>query len=416
MTKYKVAFNSIWPVAVIFMVMGLALAAMGCNADRNTDSRNETEYLDSGSSTSTAETTTENNIPPEPTLDERAEQILNNMTLKEKICQMFVIAPENMIGGWNVQSAGADMEEKLKEYPVSGFIFFDSNLTDPEQTKTMLSNLQSYSHDITGLTFFTCIDEEGGRVARVGNNPAFGIKKVPAMNTIQSEADAYDAGYTIGEYLSELGFNFDFAPDADVLSNPENTLINDRSFGSDAQIVSQYAVAYAKGLGDNNVLSTFKHFPGHGGTQGDTHEGFAYTNKTLEELMQEELKPFIAAGQNNVDAVMIAHISVPAILGDNTPCSLSNYMITDVLKNQMGYQGLIVTDALGMGAITNEYTDREAAVLAVLAGNDILLKPADFYEAYAGVYEAVENGRITQDRINESVLKIIKVKLQLTEE
>ena len=132
--------------------------------------------------------------------------------------------------------------------------------------------------------------------------------------------------------------------------------------------------------------------------------------------MQEELKPFIAAGQNNVDAVMIAHISVPAILGDNTPCSLSNYMITDVLKNQMGYQGLIVTDALGMGAITNEYTDREAAVLAVLAGNDILLKPADFYEAYAGVYEAVENGRITQDRINESVLKIIKVKLQLTEE
>ena len=163
----------------------------------------------------------------------------------------------------------------------------------------------------------------------------------------------------------------------------------------------------------HNVLSTFKHFPGHGGTEGDTHEGFAYTSKNLDELMQDELKPFIAAKDNNVDAIMIAHISIPTILGDNTPCSLSRYMITEVLRNQIGYNGLIITDALGMGAITNTYTNKEAAVSAVLAGNDILLKPADFYEAYAGVYEAVESGRITEARINESVLRIIKVKLQL---
>ena len=357
--------------------------------------------------------TEEPTVKPEPTLDEQVEVNLNNMTLEEKICQMFVIAPENLMGGWQIKEAGADMKAKLSKYPVAGFIFFASNLDNPTQTRTMLSNLQKYSEEIEGMPFFTCIDEEGGRVARIGKNPNFGVKRVLAMNTITTPNAAYEAGYTIGDYLNELGFNFDFAPDADVITNPKNTVIGDRSFGTDANIVSEYAVQYAKGLSANNVLSTFKHFPGHGGTEGDTHEGFAYTSKTYNELLQDELKPFIAAKKNNVDAVMVAHISVPSILGDNTPCSLSYYMITECLRNDIGYQGLIVTDSMAMGAITNEYTNKEATVLAVLAGNDIILMPADFYEAYEGVLEAVKSGRISEQRINESVRRIIKVKLQL---
>lgn len=364
--------------------------------------------------TETKQPTTEApTVKPEPTFDEQVEAILKSMTLEEKVCQMFIIAPEDLMGGWQIKEAGADMKAKLYKYPVAGFIFFASNLDNPTQTKTMLSNLQSYSENIEGIPFFTCVDEEGGRVARIGNNPNFGVKRILAMNTITTHNAAYEAGYTIGDYLNELGFNFDFAPDADVITNPDNKVIGDRSFGTDADIVSEYAVQYAKGLSKNNVLSTFKHFPGHGGTEGDTHEGFAYTSKTYNELLNDELKPFIAAKNNNVDAIMVAHISVPNILDDNTPCSLSYHMVTECLRNDIGYRGLIVTDSLSMGAITNEYSNEEAAILAVLAGNDIILKPADFYEAYEGVLEAVKSGRISEQRINESVRRIIKVKLQL---
>ena len=224
---------------------------------------------------------------------------------------------------------------------------------------------------------------------------------------------AYEAGNTIGEYLKKYGLNFNFAPDADVITNPENKIIGDRSFGSDAKSVAEFSVAYSKGLQTNGVLSTFKHFPGHGATKGDTHEGFAYTSKTLEELMESELMPFKAAAENNVDAVMVAHISVPSILGDNTPCSLSEFMVTDVLRNELGFEGLIVTDALDMGAITNTYGDGEAAVMAVLAGNDILLKPKDFFASYEAVLKAVKNGQISEERIDESVKRIISVKLSL---
>lgn len=356
-------------------------------------------------------------VKPEPTLDEQAEAILNSMTLEEKICQMFILAPEDLYRDfekiWQIKEVGDDMKSRLQNYPVAGFIFFASNLDNPTQTRTMLANLQQYSQEIEGLPFFTCVDEEGGRVARIGNNANFGVAKIEAMSTIKSAIAAYEAGYTIGAYLNELGFNFDFAPDADVLTNPLNTVINDRSFGNDADIVSEYAVQYAKGLSQNSVLSTFKHFPGHGGTEGDTHEGYAYTSKTYNQLMEAELKPFIAAANNGVDAIMVAHISVPNILGDNTPCSLSYKMVTECLREDIGYQGLVITDSMSMGAITEQYSNQEAAVLAVLAGNDIILKPADFYDSYEGVLEAVKSGRISEQRINESVRRIIKVKLQL---
>ena len=353
--------------------------------------------------------------PPDtaPTIDEQVEAIINDMTLHEKVCQLFVVAPEKLMNSGTVTVAGAEVKAKLKEYPVAGFIFFASNLVEPEQTKTMLSNLQTYSNEIIGLEFYTCIDEEGGRVARIGNNPAFGVTKINAMSTIKTIDEAYNAGNTIGRYLSNLGFNFDFAPDADVLTNPLNTVINDRSFGNDADIVSDFSVSYAKGLQANNVLSTFKHFPGHGSTEGDTHEGYAYTSKNLEELMAAELKPFKAAAENNVDAIMAAHISVPTVLGDNTPCTLSKYMITDVLRNELGYEGLVITDALGMGAIANEYSSDEAAVKAILAGNDLLLMPEDFYQAYNGVMDAVSEGIISEDRIDESLRRIIKSKILL---
>lgn len=358
-------------------------------------------------------------LPTEPatmapvTTDMMVENIIDNMTLHEKVCQLFVVAPEKLLGRGTVTSIDEADKDKLEAYPVAGFIFFASNLIDREQTVTMLNTLNEHSIKISGIPFYNCVDEEGGRVARIGRNPAFNVTKIGAMSNIVTREEAYGAGYTIGEYLNALGFNFDFAPDADVITNPLNTVIGDRSFGTDGEIVSEFAVAYAQGLKANNVISTFKHFPGHGSTEGDTHEGYAYTNKTLEELKQAELKPFMAAAKNDVDAVMVAHISVPEILGDNTPCTMSKYMITDVLRGQLGYEGLIITDALGMGAIANQYDSKEAAVKAFVAGNDLLLMPEDFYEAYDGIIEAVETGVITEDRIDESLRRIIKSKILL---
>jgi beta-N-acetylhexosaminidase len=169
-------------------------------------------------------------------------------------------------------------------------------------------------------------------------------------------------------------------------------------------------VAVSDGLHEYGILSCFKHFPGHGAVEADTHKGFAYTDKSLEDLMSCEIIPFAKAGEAGVDMVMAAHISVPTILGDNTPCSLSEFMMTTVLKEQLGYDGLLITDALNMGAITKALGEGEAAVMAVKAGNDILLMPPDLDAAVEAIEAAVENGEIAEERIDASVEKILAKK------
>ncbi len=342
---------------------------------------------------------------------EEVEEILAGMTLEEKVYQLFIITPEALTGSNTVTAAGETTRKSLENYPVGGLVYFSKNLKDPAQTKKMLQNVMAFSYEVEGLPLFTCIDEEGGRVARIGSNPAFGVEKIGCMQEVEDEKEAYEAGETIGTYLSRLGFNFDFAPDADVLTNKSNKAIGDRSFGSDSDRVVKMAAAFSDGLHSQNVLSSFKHFPGHGAVQGDTHDGFAYTDKTYEELLKSELKPFMAAGSLGVDAVMAAHISVPEITGEDTPCTLSEKMITDVLRRDLGFEGLIITDALDMGAITQNYTSRQAAVLAFQAGVDMLLMPRDFKQASEGILEAVEKGEISEERIDESLRRIIKVKL-----
>lgn len=342
---------------------------------------------------------------------EEVEEILAGMTLEEKVYQLFIITPEALTGSNTVTAAGETTRKSLENYPVGGLVYFSKNLKDPAQTKKMLQNVMAFSYEVEGLPLFTCIDEEGGRVARIGSNPAFGVEKIGSMQEIKDEKEAYEAGETIGTYLSRFGFNFNFAPDADVLTNKSNKAIGDRSFGSDVDTVVKMAAAFSDGLHSQNVLSSFKHFPGHGAVQGDTHDGFAYTDKTYEELLKSELKPFMAAGSLGVDAVMAAHISVPEITGEDTPCTLSEKMITDVLRRDLGFEGLIITDALDMGAITQNYTSRQAAVLAFRAGVDMLLMPRDFKQASEGILEAVEKGEISEERIDESLRRIIKAKL-----
>jgi len=360
-------------------------------------------------------------VTPEPTctpsaedlLYQKIEEHLSAMTLSEKIYQLFIVTPEQLTGQSKVTATKESVKENLELTPVGGIIYFAKNLINTNQTTDMLTKLQSYALETNGLPLFLCVDEEGGRVARIGSNPEFSTETVGPMSDVTSAEEAYQCGNIIGNYLNNLGFNVDFAPVADVITHPENTVIGDRSFGTDADIVTEYAMAYSDGLHANRILSTLKHFPGHGATKADSHEGYAYSDKTYEELLQAELLPFAAAKDHGVDMIMVAHISLPNVIGDATPCSLSHRMITEVLRNDLQYEGLIITDALNMGAISKNFTPGEAAVKAIEAGVDLLLMPTDLDAAYSALCQAVTDGKLSEDRIDESVRRILKVKLNL---
>lgn len=352
---------------------------------------------------------------PEQLLEERIDAKMAQMTLEERVLQMFMITPEALTGYGTVTAAGDVTYQSLQKYPVGGIILFAQNVIDPDQLGTMNGNLQNYSEEITGLPMFISVDEEGGKVARIAKNSNFSVETFSDMRSIGDSGDtakAYEVGNTIGAYLNQYGFNLDFAPDADVLTNPDNQVIGTRSFGTDPYVVSEMTQSVVKGLEDNQVYACLKHFPGHGATSGDTHAGYAYTDKTLDELMQSELVPFSNGIQNGVHFIMVSHIAAPQVTGDNLPASLSSYMIQTVLRNQMGYDGIVITDAMNMGAISDSYGSADAAVRAVNAGADIVLMPKDFVSAYQGVLNAVENGTISTDRIDESVRRILRLKMQ----
>ena len=184
---------------------------------------------------------------------EEVEEILAGMTLEEKVYQLFIITPEALTGSNTVTAAGETTRKSLENYPVGGLVYFSKNLKDPAQTKKMLQNVMEFSYEVEGLPLFTCIDEEGGRVARIGSNPVFGVEKIGCMQEVEDEKEAYEAGETIGTYLSRLGFNFDFAPDADVLTNKSNKAIGDRSFGSDSDRVVKMAAAFSDGLHSQKI-------------------------------------------------------------------------------------------------------------------------------------------------------------------
>ena len=345
-----------------------------------------------------------------------AGEILESMTLEEKVCQLFMITPEALTGVGTVVQAGTSTKNAIDQYPVGGLIYFSQNLQDPGQTRMMLANTQQYAKERTGFPIFLSVDEEGGQVARVGSNPAFGVEKIGNMSDVGSRGDtqeAYEVGSTIGAYLSDLGFNMDAAPDTDVLTNPNNQVVKYRSFSSDPQLVTEMAASELRGLNEQGIIGMYKHFPGHGGTTDDSHEGYAYVDDTLEELKSGAFVPFQDGIDNGIQVIMVSHISCPNVTGDNTPATLSKMMITDILRNDMGFDGMVITDAMNMGAITAQYSSSQGAVAALNAGVDMLLMPEDFQSAYQGVLDAVKDGTVSEERIDESVRRILELKLEM---
>ncbi len=372
------------------------------------------DYADVDTSVLTEdETTTEE---PDPEYDEEIESIIGNMGIEEKAAQLFMATPEQVIdNSLTITQAGEKTRDALTLYPIGGLVYFEQNLEDPEQTREMLTNTKQYIKDACGIEPFIAADEEGGRVVRIADNDGFEIENVGPMADIGKAGDmdgAYNAGATIAKYMIDLGFNLDLAPCADVLTNKDNEAIGDRSFSSDPKIVSRLSWQYASGLQDNGVVACYKHFPGHGSVAGDTHTDTVSQNKTKEELFESDLIPFQDAIANDVKMIMAAHIACPEITGDDMPASLSPVMLTDILRGEMGYKGIIITDSFLMEAVKNVYPDPgEAAVAAIKAGADIILMPADFNEAYHAVVSAVASGEIDEGRIDDSLRRILKVKL-----
>lgn len=350
-------------------------------------------------------------------LQAKINEMLADMTLEEKAAQMFMITPEALTGTGQVLEAGDMTREAIDKYPVGGLIYFTQNLQDPEQVRSMTGNVQKFARERTGLPMLLSVDEEGGTITRFGGNLSFDYDSSADMAGIGASGDpqqAYALGEKIGKFLGSLGFNMDNAPDADVLTNLENTVVKDRSFGSDCDTVSEMALAELEGLEDQGVKGLLKHFPGHGATTADTHEGYAYTDATLEEMKSNELVPFADGIEAGVDIIMVGHISCPQVTGNEDPASLSEKMITGVLREEMGFDGVVITDAMNMGAIAENYSPAEASVKAVLAGADMILMPEDFQQAYTGVLNAVKSGKITRERIDASVTRIIGLKLEMS--
>lgn len=350
-------------------------------------------------------------------IEQQISAKLQTMTLQQKVAQMFIVTPDALTGVTGTTVCGDITRDALSRLPVGGLIFMQENLQNADQTSWMLQMTQQLSLDLTGLPAFFFVDEEGGSVTRISGSEGFPevplISSMAVIGTTGDPAQARAMGETIGGYLAALGFNADFAPDADVLSNPDNQVIGTRSFGTDPQMVGDMAVSLAQGLEAQGVIACYKHFPGHGATAADTHEGYAYTNKTLEELQACELVPFQKAIDAGARMIMVAHMSLPNVIGLATPASLSPYMLKNILREQMGFTGIIITDAMNMGAIADIYAPADAAVLAVQAGADMILMPGDLWAAYTAVVHAVENGQIPEGQIDETVRRILRVKAHL---
>ena len=370
---------------------------------------------------------------------EAIKAIIDKMTLEQKVAQLFVVSPETLTGVDSVQYAGDMTYQALQDYPVGGIVFAKDNIDSSSQFGTMTDNLQSYSEDISGLPLFLAAAEEGGNASVLGNNDnldeyyensysdddsdysSSSANSVHSGATSMSEIgrkddsnNAYEAGKSIGSLMSAYGLNLDLAPVADVLSG-NSTGIGDRTFGTDAQTVSDMALEVIRGIQEEDVNAAMKYFPGYGAASSNM-SGFPVINSSLDELKKKEFLPYSNAIAQGLDFVMVGHISVPNVTGDDTPASLSEKMISEVLRRDLGFKGIVMTDYLNDKTIVKNYGAADAAVKAIQAGADLLLEPDDLEAAYEGVLKAVKKGDITEDRLDESIYRILRVKLSMQDE
>ena len=361
---------------------------------------------------------------------------IEEMSLEEKVAQLFMVSPENLTGVEVVYNTGDATYGALSEYPVCGLVYSEANIDSSYQFRVMLEKAQEYGQELTGFTMFLAAAEEGGDQTVLSGNSNLdeyyddyydddeydddndeASGEMTSMTEIGRSGDssvAYAAGKTTGELMRTYGLNMNLAPVADVLSG-SNYQMASRSFGDDAQTVSDMAMEMIRGLEEEDIHAVMKYFPGYGAAAANM-SGYPVINSSPEELMDSEFLPYINAIEQGIDFIMVGHIAVPAVTGSQIPASLSEKMIGEILRGELGFTGVVMTDYLNDEEIQKNYSSSEAAVMAIQAGADILLEPADFREAYEGVLDAVHDGTITEERIDESVYRILRVKFRMQED
>ena len=342
----------------------------------------------------------------EDAVSELVDKTMAEMSLHDKVCQMMFVTPEGLTGTDDVMVAGDATKQALQAYPVGGIIYFANNFDNVDQTRDMISNTQSYSK----IGLFIAIDEEGGRVNRIMDT--LGTTYIGPMYDYKDDGPdaAFKNAKTIASDMSALGFNLDFAPVADVWSNPDNTVIGDRAYSDDYAQAAELVGSAVKGFQDGGVICTLKHFPGHGDTAEDSHYSSAYVNRTKAQIMADEMQPFRAGIDSGAELVMVGHLIVPDI--DELPSTLSYKIATEMLRGDMEFDGVAITDSMEMESIADNYGVADSAVMAVQAGMDMLLQPADLAAAVNAIVTAVQNGDITESRIDESVRRILTLKAE----
>lgn len=374
----------------------------GCAPDKDKENNNVTT---AGSTAATTAKPATSGRPPEPSRTETDPSMLtlSKMSTEEKIGQLLVFGFEGAEA--DVQASGI-----ISKYKPGGLIIMGDNVKSAAQLRQLVNSLKAAASK-NRVPAFISVDEEGGRVSRMPPE----LRNMPSALTVGKTGDsgyAKNMGGVIAEELKAFGFNMDFAPVLDIWSNPKNTVIGDRAFGTDPKTAGAMGVQAMKGLADGGIIPVVKHFPGHGDTVADSHKELPVSNSSPERLKDFEFKPFEAAIANGADAVMIAHILLERV-DDKYPSSLSKAVVTGILRNQLGFGGVVITDDMTMGAIADNYGLEEAAVMAVNAGCDLVLVVRD-YDKEARVAEAlksaVQKGEISQERLDESVYRILKLK------
>lgn len=336
-------------------------------------------------------------------LDKMINAEIAGMSLEDKVAALFIVTPEQIVGAESVTEAET-IENALVEYKVGGLVYTDSNISDGEQLKELLTNTVLVDQNL-----FLAVNEEGGEASIVASKlPVTEVSDMAEIGAGGSADGAYQAGSDIGTYLSEYGFNLDLAPVVDV-KVAEDSVLGNRSFGSDPGVTGEMAASFVRGLTEKGVSACVKTFPGLGSVTESTADGMANTQRTQSDMESSEFLAYQAAIEAGSEFVMVGTISAPNLTGDNTPCCFSSTAI-NLLRQNLGFNGVVITGALNEMAVTDYYTSAEVGEKALKAGADMIYMPENFKEAYEGLLKAVQDSTVEESRIDESLLRIYRVK------